>query len=440
MSSWFGVNMDTSAAGPVREAYMTVGRRVIAATTIGNALEFFDFTVFSFLSIYIAKLFFPTFSEAGQLLLTVATFGMGFVMRPVGGFLIGMYADRYGRKRALLLTIALMAAGCLLIAVAPTYAQIGVAAPCLIVVARLIQGLSAGGEVGASAVLLVEASKPAERGFYSSWQFGSQSLGVMIGALVTSVLGMALTTDEILAWGWRLPFFLGTLIAPVGWYIRRAVDETISPLTLSRPRTSFSRVLREHGWAAANGVLLIVGGITTSYIVTLFLPTFAIRQLGLPPAIAMNAAIVAGAVGFFAAPLVGLASDRFGRKPLIWGARCALLLLVLPSFQWLIQSRSSNAMYTISAVLGVFLAIQMTATITMISEMFPQSIRATAMATVYGIGVSLFGGFSQFIATLLIAVTGSNLAPAWYLIFCIVVSSFALPWCRDRTGEPLNAE
>ena len=202
-------------------------RRVIAGTTIGNALEFFDFTVFTFLMLVIGPLFFPAASGYGQLLLTTATFGVGFLMRPVGGMLIGSYADRHGR-RAMTLTLWLMGLGCGLIALAPTYAQMGIAGPVIMVLARLIQGFAAGGEVGASTTLLVEHAPPSRRG-YSSWQFGSQSLGVMLGALVVALLTAALTPEQMKDWGWRVPFVIGILTVPVGAYIRRNLEETLEP-------------------------------------------------------------------------------------------------------------------------------------------------------------------------------------------------------------------
>ena len=205
------------AAAPGRQPLhsSTMRRRVIAGTTIGNALEFFDFTVFTFLMLIIGPLFFPAASSYGQLLLTTATFGVGFLMRPVGGMLIGSYADRHGRRAAMTLTLWLMGLGCALIAAAPTYGQMGVMGPVLMVLARLIQGFAAGGEVGASTTLLLEHAPADKRGFYSSWQFGSQSLGVMLGALTVALLTAALTKDQMQAWGWRVPFVIGILTVPV---------------------------------------------------------------------------------------------------------------------------------------------------------------------------------------------------------------------------------
>jgi len=415
-------------------------RRIIVATTIGNALEFFDFTVYSFVGVLISKLFFPSATPAGQLLLVAATFGVGFIMRPVGGLVIGIYSDRAGRKAGLLLTIALMALGCLIIGLAPTYAQVGVLSPILIVFARLLQGFSAGGEVGASSAMMLESAEPSKRGYYASWQFASSSLGVMLGALVTGALTFSLTPVQFESWGWRLPFLLGALIAPVGWYIRREIEETLGSsgeAEVKRVKNPLADVLREYMGPALRGILLVGGGITTSYTVTFFIPTYAIKQLGLPPSVALAAAVLCGFTGLVVAPLVGIASDRFGRKPIIVWARIASLLAIFPCFLWLNAEPSTARLFPVMILLGILLAVQMTPIITMVVEIFPQHIRVTGMSVVYGIGVSFIGGFAQFINTWLVSVTHSNLAPAWYLSGILIVSSLALIGFKDRTHDHL---
>ena len=264
-------------------------RRVIAGTTIGNALEFFDFTVFTFLMLVIGPLFFPAASGYGQLLLTTATFGVGFLMRPVGGMLIGSYADRHGRRAAMTLTLWLMGLGCGLIALAPTYAQMGIAGPVIMVLARLIQGFAAGGEVGASTTLLVEHAPPSRRGFYSSWQFGSQSLGVMLGALVVALLTAALTPEQMKDWGWRVPFVIGILTVPVGAYIRRNLEETLEPQPApgaARARSDHQplrRVLAGHKGAVAKGILLVIGGMVCAQIIGFYMPAYANKELACRP-------------------------------------------------------------------------------------------------------------------------------------------------------------
>ncbi|WP_256330044.1 MFS transporter [Variovorax sp. YR216] len=420
-------------------------RRTIVATTIGNALEFFDFTVYGFLALVIGKLFFPTFSSYGQLLLTVASFGVGFIVRPLGGIVIGSYADRAGRKKAMTLTIFLMALGCAMIAFAPTYAQIGVAAPILIVLARLIQGFSAGGEVGASTTLLVEHATPKNRGYMASWQFASQGLGILLGAVVVGVLLTALPAQAMESWGWRVPFLLGMLIAPVGMYIRRHLEESLdvheAPATTDAPRPhgSLSAVCREHGKTVLAAILSIIGGTAAAYVVTFYMPTYAIRELGLPPPVALFGAALTGLLSFALAPLVGVWSDRIGRKRLIVASRVLLALLIYPGFLWLNASPTPTALYTVVGLLSITLVMQTVPGITMLPEMFPKHVRATGMSLVYSVGVALFGGFSPFISTWLLNATGNKLAPAWYLLTVSMVSLLGLLWMRDFTGKDIDA-
>ncbi|MBB3175704.1 MFS transporter [Variovorax sp. Sphag1AA] len=420
-------------------------RQTIVATTIGNALEFFDFTVYGFLALVIGKLFFPTFNSYGQLLLTVASFGVGFIMRPLGGIVIGSYADRAGRKKAMTLTIFLMALGCAMIAFAPTYAQIGVAAPILIVLARLIQGFSAGGEVGASTTLLVEHATPKNRGYMASWQFASQGLGILLGAVVVGVLLTALSPQAMESWGWRVPFVLGMLIAPVGMYIRRHLEESLdvheAPATAAAPRRhgSLSAVCREHGKTVLAAILSIIGGTAAAYVVTFYMPTYAIRELGLPPPVALFGAALTGLLSFALAPLVGVWSDRIGRKRLIVYSRVLLALMIYPGFLWLNASPTPAALYTVVGLLSITLVLQTVPGITMLPEMFPKHVRATGMSLVYSVGVALFGGFSPFISTWLLNATGNKLAPAWYLLAVSLVSLLGLLWMRDYTGKDIDA-
>lgn len=418
-------------------------RRVIAGTTIGNALEFFDFTVFTFLMLVIGPLFFPAASSYGQLLLTTATFGVGFLMRPVGGMLIGSYADRHGRRAAMTLTLWLMGLGCALIAAAPTYAQMGLAGPVMMVLARLIQGFAAGGEVGASTTLLVEHAPASRRGFYSSWQFGSQSLGVALGALVVGGLTAVLTTEQMQAWGWRLPFVIGILTVPVGAYIRRNLEETLTPQDEpDRPRASghqpLRRIFAEHKAEVAKGILLMIGGMVCAQIIGFYMPAYAHRELGLPATSTLSASVVVGAVGFFCAPLVGMLADRVGRKRVIFWSRVVTVAVLLPCFQWLVAEPSSARLMIVVALLSVLLALQSAPGITMLPELFPKSVRTTGMSVVYGLGISVFGGFAQFFVTWLLHVTGNPMAPAWYLMVAVAISTVVLFWIRDRTGDDID--
>ncbi|CAB3672070.1 major facilitator transporter [Achromobacter piechaudii] len=441
------------AAGSGRQSLhsSSMRRRVIAGTTIGNALEFFDFTVFTFLMLIIGPLFFPAASSYGQLLLTTATFGVGFLMRPVGGMLIGSYADRHGRRAAMTLTLWLMGLGCALIAAAPTYAQMGVAGPVLMVLARLIQGFAAGGEVGASTTLLVEHAPADKRGFYSSWQFGSQSLGVMLGALTVALLTAALTKEQMQAWGWRVPFVIGILTVPVGAYIRRNLEETLEPPRAgqgvhagsSGPASTHQplrRVFAEHKALVVKGILLVIGGMVCAQIIGFYMPAYANKELGLPATSTLFASVVLGAIGFVLAPFVGMLADRVGRKRVIFWSRAATVCALLPCFEWLVSAPSTARLMTVIALLAVLLALQTAPVITMLPELFPKAVRTTGMSVVYGLGISVFGGFAQFFVTWLLHVTGNPMAPAWYLMVTVTLSTVVLFWIQDRTGNAIDTQ
>jgi MHS family proline/betaine transporter-like MFS transporter len=416
-------------------------RRLIVATTIGNALEFFDFTVFGFLAFQIGRNFFPSASGYGQLLLSVATFGVGFLMRPLGGVVIGAYADRAGRKKAMTLTIFMMAVGCALMASVPPYSRIGIAAPVLVVLARLIQGFSAGGEVGASTTLLVERANPANRGYMSSWQLASQGLGVFAGAALVGLLTQLLTPQAMDSWGWRVPFLLGMSIAPVGLYIRRRLDESLAPAATQapvHPADGVRAVFGRHRRALFGGVLTGIGGTVAVYTVSFFIPAYAIRELGIAPAVALSGAALSGLIGFGLAPVVGRWSDKVARKRLIVWGRIALVALIYPALFCLNAAPSASVLLAVMGALHVVISIQAAPGLALLTEQFPMHVRASGISLVYSVGVGIFGGFSPFVATWLVHATGNNLAPAWYLIAITAISSLGLPWLDDMSGRRID--
>jgi MFS transporter, MHS family, proline/betaine transporter len=419
--------------------------KAIAAITLGNGLEFFDFTVYSFFATTIGALFFPVHGALNQLLLAVGSFGVGFIVRPLGGVLIGAFADRAGRKAAMTLTLWLMALGSAMIAFAPTYKQIGLAAPALIVLARLVQGFAVGGEVGASTTMLLEYADDRTRGFYGSWQFVSQGLNAVFGALLGVTLSTALTPEALQSWGWRVPFVIGMLVVPVGVYIRRHLDETLvhaEPVDMAAPVAVTARPLREifsrHRAALVAGVVTTIGGTAANYIVLFYMSTYAIKILGLPMSVGMSAALVAALVTALCSPFAGILSDRFGRKWVFGISRVLLIAAIYPAFMLIHATPTVPTVLTVVAVLGALVAFTAVPNIVMLPELFPQSIRVTGMSIVYCVGVSIFGGFAQFFATWLIQVLGNPLAPAWYLIGCGAVSLLALPLIREPAGRPLD--
>ncbi|WP_176081191.1 MFS transporter [Paraburkholderia tropica] len=418
--------------------------KAIAAITLGNGLEFFDFTVYSFFASTIGALYFPVHGALNQLMLAVGSFGVGFIVRPLGGVFIGAFADRAGRKAAMTLTLWLMALGSALIAFAPTYAQIGLLAPALILLARLIQGFAVGGEVGASTSLLLEYADDRTRGFYGSWQFVSQGLNAVCGALIGVALSTALTPSALESWGWRVPFVLGMLVAPVGVYIRRHLDETLvhAQSAESTAAEDVARPLREiftrHRVALVAGVVTTIGGTAANYIVLFYMSTYAIRILGLPVSVGMSAALVAALVTAVCSPFAGWLSDRVGRKWVFGVSRVLLIAAIYPAFMLIHAMPTVGMVLAVVAVLGALVAFTAVPNIVMLPELFPQSIRVTGMSIVYCVGVSIFGGFAQFFATWLIKLLGNPLAPAWYLIGCGAVSMLALPLIREPAGRPLD--
>ncbi|WP_207000101.1 MFS transporter [Trinickia mobilis] len=451
----------TEATGPQSAGAATAPTKrisqpkAIAAITIGNGLEFFDFTIYSFFATIIGKLYFPVEGQLGQLMLAVGTFGVGFIMRPIGGVVLGGYADRAGRKAAMSLTLWLMTLGSAIIAFAPTYATIGLAAPALIILARLIQGFAIGGEVGASTSLLLEYGGDRTRGFYGSWQFVSQGLNTVCGSLLGVVLAASLSTPSLESWGWRIPFVIGMAMGPIGTYIRRHLNETLPGVETAdhrpqalpaaertgpavHPTHPARTIFRHHAGSITAGVATTIGGTAANYIVLFYLSTYAIRMLNMPMSLALWASWTAALMTVICSPFAGALSDRVGRKPVLWVSRVLLTLAIYPAFKLINAYPTVPVLLAVVAVLAVLVAFTAVPNIVMLPEMFPREIRATGMSIVYCLGVSIFGGFAQFFATWLIQLSGNPIAPAWYLIGCGTVSLLALPFVRETAGRPIG--
>jgi MFS transporter, MHS family, proline/betaine transporter len=416
--------------------------KAIAAITIGNGLEFFDFTIYSFFATIIGKLYFPVEGQLAQLMLAAGTFGVGFIMRPVGGIVLGGYADRAGRKAAMSLTLWLMTLGSAIIAFAPTYAMIGAGAPLLIVLARLIQGFALGGEIGASTSLLMEYGSDKTRGFYGSWQFVSQGLNTVCGSLLGVALAAMLSTSSLETWGWRVPFVIGMLMGPIAVYIRKHLEETLPPRNGAQEPAAVAQpardIFRRHRGVIVKGVVTTIGGTVANYIVLFYLSTYAIQVLRLPMSLALWAAWTAAMVTVICSPLAGALSDRVGRKTVLCVSRVLLIAAVYPAFVLINAVPSVTVLLSVVAVLAVLVSFTAVPNIVMLPELFPRDVRATGMSIVYCLGVAIFGGFAQFFATWLIELTGSRLAPAWYLIVCGLVSLAPLPFMKETAGKPID--
>jgi MHS family proline/betaine transporter-like MFS transporter len=410
----------------------------IAAAVIGNALEWYDFIVFGFFTVIIARLFFPGESQYASLLLTTATFGVGFFMRPVGGILLGIYADRRGRKAALLMVIALMTIAIAMIAFAPTYAAIGVGAPLIIVIARLLQGFSAGGEFASATAFLIESAPAQRRGFYGSWQMVGQGLAVLTGAILGTVLTRSLTPQALDGWGWRIPFLFGLLIGPLGLYIRSNLDETSAFLQSRRSsagQQASGSVLASHAKEMLACLGMVVSGTISFYVILIYIPTFARTQLHLP----LDQAFLAQSIGLACEvaliPIAGVLSDVVGRKPVMIAALVLDLVVTYPLFSWISASPSFGALLTMQIILCSLFGVFNGPISTALAEQFPTRVRSTALAISYNIAVMLFGGFAQFFVTWLIETTGTPIAPAYYLMFGAAVGLLAALFLRERAHD-----
>lgn len=409
---------------------------VVAAAVAGNALEFFDFVTYAFFAVYIAEAFFPAKTEFVSLLVTVGVFGVGFVFRPLGGVIISAYADRAGRKPAMLLTIAMITVGTAGLALTPSYASIGMAAPVIVIVCRMIQGLALGGDVGPASVFLIEIAPPSRRGFYSSWQLASQGMsGILAGGLGTA-LSLVLDKAQMAAWGWRVPFVLGLLLIPVALYLRRSMPETMKKAPDQPTQTSgtMASTLFGHGRLLILGVLLIVGGTVATYVAN-YLTTYAITTLHFSASISLSATLVAGCSTFVFSLLGGWLADRFGRRVVMIVPRILLTVLVWPAFLLLAWHPEALTLYLAAITLTALTAVSSTASLVAIPELLPASIRATGLGVTYAIGVSLFGGTTQFVITWLLGVTQNPVSPAWYVVLTSLITlaaMLAMPESRHR--------
>ncbi|WP_404991110.1 MFS transporter [Cupriavidus pauculus] len=398
-------------------------RRAIIATVIGNGLEWFDFTVYSFFAVIIAKLFFPTGNELSSLLLAVATFGVGFFMRPVGGIILGVYADRVGRKAALSLTILLMAAGTTLIGIAPTYDQIGLFAPLLIVLARLMQGFSAGGEMGGATAFLTEYAPEHQRAYYSSWIQASIGVAVLLGAAVGTFVTASLSPEALNSWGWRLPFLIGMIIGPVGFYIRHNLDETPTfQATTDKTDSPLTEVLRDYPSQTAASFSMVILWTVCTYVLLFYMPTYAVKVLKVPQSTGFIAGMAGGLAIMVFAPLVGMLADRIGRRGLLSGAAALIFVLAWPMFAYINHAPGLASLLVFQLVFGVLIAAYTGPILAAFAELFPAKVLSTGLSVAYNLAVTIFGGFASFFITWLIASTGSTMAPAIYVMIAAAIS------------------
>jgi MFS transporter, MHS family, proline/betaine transporter len=399
--------------------------KIVIAAIIGNLLEFYDFTVYSFFALTIAKLFFPAHDPVVSTLLALSAFAIGFVARPVGGFVLGHYADKRGRRAALTLTIFLMAIGSAMIGLTPTYASIGLAAPALIIFARLLQGFAQGGEFGAATATLLETGSAKGRGFRASWQLASQGAAALMGSGIAALLTYQLSGEQLLDWGWRVPFLIGTLIMPVGVYLRRHIVEE-PPKQAKAARSSLEPGLVRKWFLT---VFAIMGMTVATYVLMYYIPTYSIQYLKMPPKLSMLVSIF----------VWGALSDKMQRrKPLILAGRIVLIVLLYPAFWLMNQFPSLPVMVALIVLLMLFYTMGSAPAYALMPENFPKHVRAGYLASAYAVAVSVFGGSAQLVVAWLIKVTGNTMAPAWYMIVCVVISLIAVSMLDETGGRELT--
>lgn len=408
--------------------------RIVVAIVIGNGFVAYDFTVYSFSAVIIGKLFFPSDNPAASLLLSLATFGAGFVMRPLGALMIGHIADSRGRKAGLTASLALMTLGTWLIACLPGYASIGPAATVLMVLARLMQGLAAGGEIGPASASLMESAGYRQRCFMVSWRGASQGAAAFAAALVGASTTALLSPAAMHDWGWRVPFVLGGLIGPLGWYLRRRMPAA-APRQGIRP--SPRRLFAEHPRALVCGMLMMAAPSVSIYVTVFYMPAYLVRTLHRPPAISLLTACLSGLVILVVTPLVARAADRLAsRKTLQYASLWASLLLAWLAFRALTHGAGDLAALVIITAYVALAVNNAGASSVLMMEAFPPQRRAAGLSVIYSFGVVLFGGFSPFFVTWLINRTGDPMIPAWYLMGATVLTLFALKAFPEREVTP----
>ncbi|HEY0524607.1 MAG TPA: MFS transporter [Stellaceae bacterium] len=414
----------------------------VLRVTSGNFLEMFDFFLFGFYATYISKAFFPTGNEFASLMLTFMTFGAGFLMRPLGAILLGAYVDRIGRRRGLITTLVIMAFGTILIAFVPGYQTIGLLAPFLVLVGRLLQGFSAGVELGGVSVYLSEMATPGNKGFYVSWQSASQQVAIMVAAIIGYVLNRTFFPADMDAWGWRVPFFIGCIIVPFLFYIRRSLEET--PEFLRRKhRPSAGEIFRSltQNWGIVLLGMLMVSMTTISfYAITVYTPTFGKSVLKLSDTDSLVVTFCVAVSNFIWLPVMGALSDRVGRRPLLLLFSGLTVLTAYPVLAWLVAAPSFANMLLVLLWLSFLYGSYNGAMVVALTEIVPVEVRTAGFSLAYSLATALFGGFTPLVSTWLIQETANKAAPGFWLALggvCGFTATFLI--YRGRAAEPVVA-
>jgi MFS transporter, MHS family, citrate/tricarballylate:H+ symporter len=417
--------MTPSSSSPPPQLKSRIG--AILRATSGNFLEQFDFFLFGFYARYIAAAFFPAENETAALLNTFGVFWLGALMRPVGAIILGAYIDRIGRRKGLILTLAIMAIGTVTIAFCPTYATIGVAAPIIVLAGRLLQGFSAGVELGGVSVYLAEIATPGNRGFYTSFQSSSQQVAIFVASLIGFALSEMIPADTVAAWGWRIPFFIGCLIIPFIFLLRRTLEETPEFLSMkTHPTTSEVFASAAANWRIiVLGMMIAVLTTTTFYFVTVYTPTFGRTVLKLSSRDALLVTLLVAVTNFIWNPVGGALSDRIGRKPVLVTIAVLALLTSYPALYWLVEAPTFGKMLAVEMMLSFYFGVYSGTMLGALVEIVPTHVRTTCFSMAFALAAGLFGTFTPFASTLLIDYTGDKASPGYWLMCAAVLGIFA---------------
>ena len=425
--------MSQASSSPPPQLKSRIG--AILRATSGNFLEQFDFFLFGFYAPLIAKAFFPSEDETAALLNTFGVFWLGALMRPVGAIVLGAYIDRIGRRKGLIVTLAIMAIGTVTIAVCPTYATIGVAAPVIVLVGRLLQGFSAGVELGGVSVYLAEIATPGNRGFYTSFQSSSQQVAIFVAAIIGFTLNAMMPADAIAAWGWRIPFFIGCLIIPFIFVLRRTLEETPEFLSMKKHPTT-KEVFSS---AAVNWKIIVLGMMlaamttVTFYFVTVYTPTFG-KELNLTAQDSLLVTLMVAVTNFIWNPVGGAVSDRIGRRPVLLAIAGLSFVTAYPALLWLTAAPTFGKLLAVEMMLSCYFGVYSGTMLGALVEIVPAHVRTTCFSLAFALAAALFGTFTPFAATKLIALTADKASPGLWLM-CAAASGFIAAIVIYRSGE-----
>ena len=410
----------------------------VVRVSSGNFLEMYDFMVFGYYAAAIGKAFFPTGSPFLSLMLSLMTFGAGFLMRPLGAIVLGAYTDRHGRRAGLLLTLSLMSVGIVSIALTPGYARIGLIAPLLVLCGRLLQGFSAGMELGGVSVYLSEIATPGHKGFYVSWQSGSQQVAVMSAALVGVLLSNGLSPEQMLSWGWRIPLLIGCAIIPFLFWLRRSLQET-DEFIARKSRPSISQILgslRVNWRIVLIGTMMVTMTTVSFYMITAYTPTFGSSVLHLAPMDSLVVTLCVGASNLFWLPIMGSLSDRVGRRPLLFACTILMLVSAYPAMLWLVHEASFSRLLTVELWLSFIYGSYNGAMVVFLTEIMPIDVRTSGFALAYSLATAIFGGFTPAVSTYLIHATHNPAVPGLWLSAAALLGLIGAYFARPQTPAP----